>query len=139
MRACVHALCGTCLVGCVGELVGLPGSAAPDLAQPPAGERADASSPSLPGFDGVQADLDRLYCTACHGPARPPALVRAPASVLERDLNYQRILVEVRLSAPESSPLLRRPAGLDGHPQVFSMSDATYPRWLEWIRAGAPR
>lgn len=133
------------VVGCHGELrelgdAGAPGDAAPSMA-------ADLAAPhGSPTFaSAIQPDLDRLGCAAqpaCHGGrSAPMVLIPGARDAAAVHANYEQ--VKPRASSDAMSLLLRKCLGgsgtshLGGQP-FASAQDATYLRWLDWIRAGAP-
>ena len=63
-------------------------------------------------------------------------LVGAPS--LEAMANLERVQVSVQVD-PDSSPLYRRPVGLDSHPRtIFEEDDPAAQAIRQWILMGAP-
>lgn len=157
-RDAMRILTGLALIlisGCTGDLVEIGPAAKADLAGSGGGPPPDMSQGQGPGgemgpnaakfFPDIQADVDRLGCTAggCHGGTQIPVM-KMGAVAGSGDANYTNIMNDINTTAPAQSPILTK--NLMGSGQTHgggtkfsSTSDPTYQKWLGWIAAGAPK
>jgi hypothetical protein len=129
-------------VGCTGNLVDIaPGSGngnkggGADLASPGGGGSMDFGT--LKFSTDINPDLDSIGCTGggCHGGSATPKLTMGAAAA-----NYSAIITLVDKANPANSQLLTLfLQGSGSHPggTFFSTTDATYQKWLAWIKGGA--
>jgi hypothetical protein len=140
------AACGAgyLMVGCVGELIELTD------------EDMNASLVDMSGDGGgnhfipdIQNDLNAKSCglLGCHGPGSPqmPVLINKPTTPSDQDANYNQFKMYALNGAspdPTQSLVLLHllPGGAHtGGVQLASPTDPVYLRWLNWIKAGAPK
>lgn len=92
------------------------------------------------GSDGGGCHTSRsaLRLVEVTEPARCADGALLGAASPESELNLERVQVSVQVD-PDSSPLYRRPIGLDSHPRViFPADDPAAQAIRQWILMGAP-
>jgi hypothetical protein len=137
------------MAGCTGDLVDIGAGAKQDMAfsdvdmaQSQGGEMGPSTAKFYPD---IQADLESLGCTnvACHGGTQVP-VVKMGATAANDQGNYMNFMNDVNLGAPEQSLALTKPltgSGVthSGTKPFTSTTDPNYVKWLNWIKAGAPK
>jgi hypothetical protein len=153
--------------GCTGDLTDLgPAKAGGGGSSGSAGSGGSGGSGGTGGsagatmakvtFADIQADFDAKICSsaACHsnvaaGGGGAVYLIKPMATGADLDANYKATMGEITTmpaGAEDQSALLinnlvgggASPPHTGGTP-FASTSDATYVKWLNWIKAGAPQ